>query len=166
MALPHVLAGVFWMLTVINAFNLVDIMDGLCATLALVAALSFFTLAIFAGSYSTSLLLAAFIGSLLAFFWYNKPSAKIYLGDKGLYLASLVSGLADVDAITLSIAEQTKSSQLAHTVGAIGITIAVVANSIVKSGIAIYSGGWRFGWPVGVILLGATCAGLGVLLIF
>jgi len=92
--------------------------------------------------------------------------AKVYLGDQGIYLASLVSGLADVDAITLSIAEQTKSSQLAYTVGAIGITIAVVANSIVKSGIAIYSGGWRFGWPVGVILLGATCAGLGVLLIF
>jgi len=92
--------------------------------------------------------------------------AKIYLGDKGLYLASLVSGLADVNAITLSIAEQTKSTQLIHTVGAIGITIAVVANSIVKSSIAVYSGGWRFGWPVGVILLSATCAGLGVLLIF
>ncbi|MBC2716350.1 MAG: MgtC/SapB family protein [Desulfobacteraceae bacterium] len=92
--------------------------------------------------------------------------AKIYLGDKGLYLASLVSGLADVDAITLSIAEQTKAVALTHAVGAVGITIAVVANSIVKSGIAVYSGGWRFGSLVGAILLGATGAGLGVLLIF
>ncbi|MCD6585165.1 MAG: MgtC/SapB family protein, partial [Desulfobacteraceae bacterium] len=75
--------------------------------------------------------------------------AKIYLGDKGLYLASLVSGLADVDAITLSIAEQTKAVALPHAVGAVGITIAVVANSIVKSGIAVYSGGWRFGSLVG-----------------
>lgn len=91
---------------------------------------------------------------------------KIYLGDKGLYLASLVSGLADVDAITLSIAEQTKAASLTHTVGAVGITIAVVANSIVKSGIAVYSGGWKFGVRVSVILLGATVAGLGVLLFF
>jgi uncharacterized membrane protein (DUF4010 family) len=91
--------------------------------------------------------------------------AKLYLGDKGLYLASLVSGLADVDAITLSIAEQTKNAQLTRTVGAMGITIAVVANSVVKSGIALYSGGWKFGVRVGIILLGATIAGLGVLLI-
>ncbi len=91
--------------------------------------------------------------------------AKIYLGDKGLYLASLVSGLADVDAITLSITEQTKNGQLAHTVGAMGVTIAVVSNSVVKSCIAMYSGGWRFGAVVSAILLGATGIGLGVLLL-
>ena len=92
--------------------------------------------------------------------------AKIYLGDKGLYLASLVSGLADVDAITLSIAEQTDTDQLSRNVGSIGITIAVVSNSIVKSGIALYSGGWKFGLRVGAVLLGATGTGLALLLIF
>ena len=91
--------------------------------------------------------------------------AKIYLGDNGIYLASLVSGLADVDAITLSIIEQVKNAQLMHGVGAIGITIAVVANSIVKSGIAVYSGGWKFGLRVGAILMGATIAGLAVLMV-
>lgn len=91
--------------------------------------------------------------------------ANLYFGDKGLYLASLVSGLADVDAITLTIAEQTKSLQLTHETGAIGITIAVVANSIVKTGISFYSGGIQFGRLVGIILLGATIAGLGVLLV-
>lgn len=91
--------------------------------------------------------------------------AKIYLGDKGIYLASLVSGLADVDAITLSITEQTKRGDLLHSVGAIGITIAVVSNSIVKSSIALYSGGLKFGSVVSVILLGATGLGLGVLVL-
>ena len=71
-----------------------------------------------------------------------------------------------MDAITLSIAEQTQTASIAHTVGAIGITIAVIANSIVKSGIAVYSGGWKFGARVGAILMGATCAGLGALIIF
>jgi len=92
--------------------------------------------------------------------------AQMYLGDKGLYLASLVSGLADVDPITLSIAEQTQNTQLSHSVGALGITIAVVANSTVKSGIAFFSGGWKFGVRVGSILLGVTLAGLGVLFLF
>ena len=91
--------------------------------------------------------------------------AKIYLGDTGVYLASLVSGLADVDAITLTITEQTKGGQLTHLVGATGVTIAVVSNSVVKSCIAVYSGGWKCGRLVGAILLGATGAGLAVLMI-
>jgi len=91
--------------------------------------------------------------------------AKIYLGDTGLYLAALVSGLADVDAITLSIAQQTKAVQLARETGTIAITIAVAANSVVKSGIAVYSGGWRFGILVGAVLMGATLAGLCVLMV-
>jgi len=90
-------------------------------------------------------------------------AGQIFLGDKGLYLASMVSGLADVDAITLSIAEQTKNGSILLDVGARGITIAVVANSVVKSGIAFYSGGLRFGTLVTLILMGSTCAGLGVL---
>lgn len=92
--------------------------------------------------------------------------SKIYLGDQGIYLASLVSGLADVDAITLSIAEQTKALHLNLSVGAIGITIAVTANSLVKSGIALYSGGLPFAVRLAPILIGATFAGLAVLLIF
>lgn len=102
-----------------------------------------------------------FVGILFA-----AKIANIYFGDTGLYLASMLSGLADVDAITLSITEQTKTLQIDRAAGAIGITIAVAANSIVKSGMAAYLGGWRFGLRVGMILMGATGAGLGVLLIF
>ncbi len=91
--------------------------------------------------------------------------AKIYLGDQGIYLASLVSGLVDVDPITLSIAEQTRNSQLAYNVGGIGITIAVVSNALVKSAIAAYSGGGRFGLFVGAVLLSSTGIGLVSLLL-
>ncbi len=91
--------------------------------------------------------------------------AKLWFGDSGIYLASLVSGLADVDAITLTIAEQTKDGSLVHSVGALGITIAVAANSVVKTGIAFYSGGGRFGAIVGLVLGLATGAGIAVLLL-
>ena len=70
--------------------------------------------------------------------------------------------MADVDAITLSIAEQGRSGALELDVGAVGITIAVVSNSVVKTAIALYSGGLRFGALVGLCLIAATGLGLGV----
>jgi uncharacterized membrane protein (DUF4010 family) len=91
--------------------------------------------------------------------------ANTHYGDRGLYAACGLSGLADVDAITLSIADQTQLGGLERRVGAIGITIAVVSNSIVKSGIALYGGGWQFGRIVALSLGGATLIGLGVAMV-
>lgn len=79
----NIFLSAFWMLSIINAFNLVDVMDGLCATLAIISATTFGVIAFAAGKYSVSVLLAAFIGSVLAFLVYNKPQARIYMGDAG-----------------------------------------------------------------------------------
>jgi len=79
----NIAASSFWMLSVINAFNLVDVMDGLAATLAVVAAGAFLIIAVVTKQYMLSLFLTALLGGLCAFLWYNKPSAKIYLGDAG-----------------------------------------------------------------------------------
>ena len=76
----------FWILAVINAFNLVDVMDGLAVILAAIATAAFFILAVCLGNFSLSILLITFLGSLLGFFAYNKPPAKIYLGDAGSLL--------------------------------------------------------------------------------
>lgn len=72
-----------WMLLLINAFNLIDIMDGLASTVALWSGLGFLVIALFAQQYTVALLLAAFIGALLAFLRFNLPPAQIYLGDAG-----------------------------------------------------------------------------------
>jgi len=72
-----------WILTVINAFNLIDVMDGLATLVALTAAITFFIIAAFLQLTSVMIILGAFIGALAAFFWYNKPHARIYLGDAG-----------------------------------------------------------------------------------
>ncbi len=74
---------IFWIASVTNAFNLIDIMDGLATTAALTSSLVFFGIALFTGSYPVAILLAAFIGSLMGFLWYNRPPARIYLGDAG-----------------------------------------------------------------------------------
>ncbi len=73
----------FWMLSVINAFNLVDVMDGLSSLIAIVSSVSFLIIALLFRQYEVSLLLTAFLGAVGAFFIYNKPPAKIYMGDAG-----------------------------------------------------------------------------------
>lgn len=72
-----------WILVVINAFNLIDVMDGLAVTVAACATITFALIAFLLGNDSLVILLLAFLGSLLGFFVYNKPNAKIYLGDAG-----------------------------------------------------------------------------------
>ncbi|MEX0849607.1 MAG: MraY family glycosyltransferase [Candidatus Dependentiae bacterium] len=72
-----------WMLIIINAFNLIDIMDGLAGTVALFCSLSFLFIALLMHNYTVALLLCSFIGALTAFFIFNRPKARIYLGDAG-----------------------------------------------------------------------------------
>ncbi|MFC1842842.1 glycosyltransferase family 4 protein [Candidatus Dependentiae bacterium] len=72
-----------WVLVVVNAFNLVDVMDGLAVTLASCATISFLVIALYLGNHALVILLSAFLGALIGFLFYNKPNAKMYLGDAG-----------------------------------------------------------------------------------
>ncbi len=84
----------FWMLSVINAFNLIDIMDGLSTITALVASFVFLLIAFFLKEYTVSLLMISFFAALLGFLMYNKPPAKIYLGDAGaLFIGGVLSAI-------------------------------------------------------------------------
>ena len=90
----NILASAFWMLSVINAFNLVDVMDGLSSLLAIIIAISFFIIAVLLKQYAISILLLAFIGPMLVFFYYNKPPARIYLGDAGsLFIGGFLAAI-------------------------------------------------------------------------
>jgi UDP-GlcNAc:undecaprenyl-phosphate GlcNAc-1-phosphate transferase len=86
--------SMLWILTITNAMNLVDVMDGLATTIALCASLSFGVLAWLLGYYDVMLLISAFVGPLLAFLWYNKPPASMYLGDAGsLFIGGFLSSV-------------------------------------------------------------------------
>lgn len=73
----------FWMLSIINAFNLIDIMDGLVVTVSIFGSISFLIMALISKQYILSILILSFLGPLFVFFFYNKKPAKIYLGDSG-----------------------------------------------------------------------------------
>jgi UDP-GlcNAc:undecaprenyl-phosphate GlcNAc-1-phosphate transferase len=82
----------FWMVGLINAFNLLDIMDGLSAGVGAVSASCLLVVAILQGDQTIAFMLAALIGSLLGFLRYNWQPATIYMGDTGAMFIGLLLG--------------------------------------------------------------------------
>ena len=77
---------IVWILTLINAFNFMDNMNGLCAGLGAISALCFALLSAFAGQYLVALIAFVTCGALLGFLPYNYPRARAFLGDAGSHL--------------------------------------------------------------------------------
>ncbi|MFO7812600.1 MAG: MgtC/SapB family protein [Pelovirga sp.] len=86
--------------------------------------------------------LAVKIGVLLAVMLLLSEAAKTWYGDQGIYALALVSGLMDVDAITLSLAHSAQSD-LAGTVAAWGILLACTTNTLVKGVIFAVIAGFK-----------------------
>ena len=87
---------VLWILTVTNAFNFMDNMNGLCAGIGVIAASYFAVIAASAGQYLVTLIALMGAGALLGFLPYNFPRASAFLGDAG---SQLVGYLLAVMAI-------------------------------------------------------------------
>jgi UDP-GlcNAc:undecaprenyl-phosphate GlcNAc-1-phosphate transferase len=77
---------VLWILTVINAFNFMDNMNGLCAGLGAIGACNFAIIAAADGQYLVALIACLTFGALLGFLPYNFPRARAFLGDAGSHL--------------------------------------------------------------------------------
>lgn len=84
-------------------------------------------------------------------------------GQAGIYVLSAISGITDVDAVSLSLAQATLKD-LPISVGAMGIMIAAMVNTLVKAAIATSIGGWRLARWCATILLSAL--GLSLLSLF
>jgi uncharacterized membrane protein (DUF4010 family) len=93
-------------------------------------------------------------------------TAQIHFGDAGIYVSSLVSGLADVDAITLTMAELTANEGLDLGVGALAVVLAIVSNTLVKGGMALTGGSppYRKAILPGAVLVLLATLGLALLL--
>ena len=82
---------------------------------------------------------AAIFALVLAFL----KLANIYLPSKGIYLVSFFSGLADADAIALSLS-QLAGTSIPFDTAKDGILLGVLANTITKGGIAYFLGEKKF----------------------
>lgn len=108
--LPWPLA-ILWVVGLINAFNMLDNMDALSAGVAAIAAVFSALLLLIepdrigfsvAATHSATLLYVALLGAVLGFLWFNRPPARIFMGDAGstflgffFGVRSLQDGFAD-----------------------------------------------------------------------
>jgi UDP-GlcNAc:undecaprenyl-phosphate GlcNAc-1-phosphate transferase len=77
---------ILWLLTVINAFNFMDNMNGLCAGLGAIGAFFFALIAAANGEYLVAITGFLMCGALVGFLPWNFPHARAFLGDAGSHL--------------------------------------------------------------------------------
>ena len=102
-------------------------------------------------------------GVLLAVMSVLVPAAKQWLDTSGLYVLSAVSGLADVDAILISLARLHGAGGLSTGATVTALGLATLANMVAKVGIAWTTGGAQVGKSVVFGYLGAMASGAAVL---
>ncbi len=83
---------VLWIAGIINAVNIIDIMDGLASGVAFCASLTLFVVAVLNNDSMIAVLTLALAGSLLGILKYNFQPARIYLGDTGSMFIGLMLG--------------------------------------------------------------------------
>lgn len=89
------LATVFWFVALMNAFNLIDGVDGLAAGIALIAATGIGLSLVFRGAPGDVLLFLGLAGACLGFLRYNFHPASVFLGDAGsLFLGFTLAALS------------------------------------------------------------------------
>lgn len=81
----------FASVVIINAFNLIDGVDGLAGTVGLITSAVFGTFFLINGNIPYAILGFTFAGSILAFLFFNFNPAKIFMGDTGSLLIGLVN---------------------------------------------------------------------------
>jgi uncharacterized membrane protein (DUF4010 family) len=91
---------------------------------------------------------------------------KEHFGDAGLYPVALLSGLTDVDAITLSTANLAAADRLEARVTARLVLLAVLANIAFKAGCALVLGSPALRRRVGVYFGLALAGGAAILAVW
>lgn len=107
-----------WMMFLINAFNLLDNMDGLSAGVAAITTTFFAIYAHWQGEYFLAAAMTCLIGSLLGFLRYNWNPSRIFMGDGG---ALLVGFLVAAFTCRCTYYRATPSSVLASLIGEEGV---------------------------------------------
>ena len=117
---------VFWIVGAVNAFNLIDGLDGLASGIALIATLGMAGSLLFVGKPDQTLFHFAFAGALIGFLRYNYNPASVFLGDSGSMLIGYL-------VATLPLATQTPNSFLVS----VGVPMLAMGVPIFDTSLAI-----------------------------
>jgi UDP-GlcNAc:undecaprenyl-phosphate GlcNAc-1-phosphate transferase len=165
----------FWMIAIINAVNIIDIMDGLSPGTALIASLTLFAVALLNDRLPVAIMTLALAGSLAGFLPYNFHPARVYLGDTGSMLLGLMLGSLGLEG------SYTSGSVLGALAPLVILGIPIFDTALVmwvrwRKGLSPFLGSpdhyalvlKRAGFPIRKIVLGTYLVGiiLGILGLF
>ncbi len=91
--------SLFTYIVTVNAFNLIDGVDGLAAGVGLIGAISFGVLFSLGGEIAMGLLSFSLAGALAAFLVFNFSPAKIFMGDSGSMTIGLVMAILAIKMV-------------------------------------------------------------------
>lgn len=96
--LLNIVVSLLWIIGITNAMNLLDVMDGLAGGVALVIIAGFCALSAMNGDHLTLTLSCVLGGTVLGFWVYNVPPAKVYMGNSGSHFLGLVLAAVSLTA--------------------------------------------------------------------
>ena len=106
---------------------------------------------------------AIIFGLLYTVISFLSAAAKDKFGNEGLYVVSVLSGLTDMDAITLSTAKMTEQKSIEASLGWRLILIAFLSNLVFKGGVAMVMGGKELGKTIAILFGIGIVTGLAIL---
>ncbi|MBU1044819.1 MAG: undecaprenyl/decaprenyl-phosphate alpha-N-acetylglucosaminyl 1-phosphate transferase [Candidatus Omnitrophica bacterium] len=98
----NIILSFFWIILLVNAFNLLDILDGLAGGVSLITTFVFFVFSVLTNNHFVLLISTIQCAVLIAFLRYNLPPARIFMGDAGSQFLGFSQA---VMAISLSFAQ-------------------------------------------------------------
>jgi UDP-GlcNAc:undecaprenyl-phosphate GlcNAc-1-phosphate transferase len=87
---------------IVNAFNLIDGIDGLASATGIIANCTFAGLFVYMRQYELAIVALAMVGAIAGFLKYNLSPAKIFMGDTGSLLIGLISAVMAIKFIELN----------------------------------------------------------------
>jgi len=134
-----VFLSIFVIVIIINAFNLIDGINGLSASIGSLIALTFGIWFYYTDHMEYAVVAAALIGSSIAFLKYNFTPAEIFMGDTGSLLLGLVCAILAIEFIELNNIDTSAWQFKSAPAVAIGVmilplfdTLQVFAKRIIK----------------------------------
>ncbi len=114
----------------------------------------------------TELRAALTFGVMFAAVLVAVAAAKHYVGDQGIYAVAAISGLTDMDAITLSTSRMAAENSIATSTAWRAIIVAAIANIIFKTGIIAVLGGPMLLARIAPLYMVNILVGIGLLLLW
>ena len=92
---------VLWLVGVTNAINLIDVSDGLAAGVSAIAGMFLYIIALHNGAIDVAMLILSLVGAAVGFLAYNRPPARIFMGDTGsMFLGFMLASVAMIGHYT------------------------------------------------------------------